>query len=53
MISDEPIADENEAEDIPVRQEKQEEAIAIPLKEDKQPTKLKIKAKKLKLVDNE
>ena len=52
-ISDEPIADENEAEDIPVRQEKQEEAIAIPLKEDKQPTKLKIKAKKLKLVDNE
>jgi hypothetical protein len=58
MISDEPIGDENEAEDLPVRQDKQEEealaiAIAIPLKEDKQPTKLKIKTKKLKLVDNE
>jgi len=53
MISDEPIIDENEAEDLPVRQDKQEEAIAIPLKEDKQPTKLKIKARKLKLADNE
>ena len=55
MILDEPIADENDAEELPVRQDKQEEAIAIaiPLKEDKQPTKLKIKAKKLKLVDNE
>ena len=54
MISDESIIDENEAEDLPVRQDKQEvEAIAIPLKEDKQPTKLKTKTKKLKLVDNE
>ena len=53
MISDEPIADENDAEELPVRQDKQEEAIAIPLKEDKQPTKLKIKARKLKLADNE
>ena len=54
MISDEPIIDENEAEDLPLRQDKQEEeAIAIPLKEDKQPTKLKIKARKLKLADNE
>lgn len=55
MISDEPIIDENEAEDLPVRRDKQEEeeAIAIPLNEDKQPTKLKIKARKLKLADNE
>jgi hypothetical protein len=51
MISDEPINDVNDMEDIPVRQEKQEETDA--LKEDKQPTKLKIKARKLKLVDNE
>jgi hypothetical protein len=53
IISDEPIIDENEAEDLPLRQDKQEEAIAIPLKQDKQPTKLKIKARKLKLADNE
>jgi hypothetical protein len=51
IILDEAINEVNEAEDIPVRQDKQEEPEA--LKQDKQLTKLKIKSRKLKLVDNE